>query len=130
VTELIDYDQFCGIKPPAPVSAAVNNGVEQISVTDFKRKLDADEDIFLLDVREPHEYQIASLGGHLIPLGDLQSRVHELDSSREIVVHCKMGGRSQKAAEFLKQAGFKKVRNLAGGIQAWSEQIDPAVPKY
>jgi adenylyltransferase/sulfurtransferase len=130
VTELIDYDQFCGITPSAPVSAAVNNGVEQISVIDFKQKLDAGEDIFLLDVREPHEYQIASIGGHLIPLGDLPTRVHELDSSREIVVHCKMGGRSQKAAEFLQQAGFRKVRNLAGGIQAWSEQVDPRVPKY
>ncbi len=130
VTELIDYDQFCGIVPPAPASSAVNNGVEQISVTDFKRKLDDGEDIFLLDVREPHEYQIAQIGGHLIPLGDLPKRVHELDSSREIVVHCKMGGRSQKAAEFLQQAGFRKIRNLAGGIQAWSEQIDPKVPKY
>jgi adenylyltransferase/sulfurtransferase len=130
VTELIDYDQFCGVAPPAPIAATTNNGVEQISVTDFKQKLDAGENIFLLDVREPHEYQIASLGGHLIPLGDLPSRVHELDSSREIVVHCKSGARSQKAAEFLQQAGFRKVRNLAGGILAWSDQVDPGVPKY
>ena len=130
VTELIDYDQFCGIVPPAPVSATLNHGVEQISVTDFKRKLDDGEDIFLLDVREPHEFQIASIGGHLIPLGDLPSRVGELDPNRDIVVHCKMGGRSQKAAEFLQQSGFRKVRNLAGGILAWSDQIDPRVPKY
>ena len=130
VTELIDYDQFCGIVPPAPVSTTLNNGVEQISVTDFKRKLDDGEDIFLLDVREPHEFQIASIGGHLIPLGDLPSRVGELDPNRDIVVHCKMGGRSQKAAEFLQQSGFRKVRNLAGGILAWSDQIDPRVPKY
>ncbi len=108
----------------------MNNGVLQISVTDLKGKLDSGEDIFLLDVREPHEYQIANLGGHLIPLGDLPARVHELDSSREIVVHCKMGGRSQRAAEFLQQAGFKKIQNLAGGIQAWSDQVDPRVPKY
>src|SRR5271170_6567512 len=130
VTELIDYDQFCGILPPAKVEETVNNGVPQISVTDFKRKLDAGEDVYLLDVREPHEYQIANLGGHLIPLGDLPARVRELDSSREIVVHCKMGGRSQKAAEFLQQAGFRNIQNLAGGIQAWSEQVDPKVPKY
>jgi len=81
-------------------------------------------------VREPHEYQICNLGGYLIPLGDLPKRVNELDSSREIVVHCKMGGRSAKAVEFLQQAGFKKVHNLAGGITAWSERVDPKVPKY
>jgi sulfur-carrier protein adenylyltransferase/sulfurtransferase len=130
VTELIDYDQFCGILPPAPVEEKMSNGVHQISVIDFKKKVDAGENIYLLDVREPHEYQIANLGGHLIPLGDLPARVSELDSSREIVVHCKMGGRSQKAAEFLQQAGFKKIQNLAGGITAWSEQVDPKVPKY
>jgi sulfur-carrier protein adenylyltransferase/sulfurtransferase len=130
VTELIDYDQFCGILPAATVEATMNNGIAQISVTDFKRKQDAGEDIYLLDVREPHEFQIANLGGHLIPLGDLPARVNELDKSREIVVHCKMGGRSQKAAELLKQAGFNKVQNLTGGITAWSEQIDPSVPKY
>ena len=131
VTELIDYDQFCGILPPAPVeNMGMNNGVPQISVTDFKRKQDAGEDIYLLDVREPYEYQIANIGGHLIPLGDLPARVSELDSNREIVVHCKMGGRSQKAAEFLQQAGFKKIQNLAGGITAWSDQVDPSVPKY
>jgi adenylyltransferase/sulfurtransferase len=132
VTELIDYDQFCGIAPPADALSGetMNNGIPQISVTDFKSKRDLGEDIYLLDVREPHEYQIANLGGHLIPLGDLPNRVGELDSSREIVVHCKMGGRSQKAAEFLQSAGFRKIKNLAGGIQAWSEQVDPSVPKY
>jgi sulfur-carrier protein adenylyltransferase/sulfurtransferase len=130
VTELIDYDQFCGIVPPAKTEETVSNGIPQISVTDFKRKRDAGDNLFLLDVREPHEFQIANLGGHLIPLGDLPARVNELDKSREIVVHCKMGGRSQKAAEFLKQAGFHNVQNLAGGIQAWSEQIDPRVAKY
>ena len=130
VTELIDYDQFCGILPPAKTEETVNNGIPQLSVTDFKRKRDAGEDIFLLDVREPHEFQIASLGGHLIPLGDLPARVSELDKNREIVVHCKTGGRSQKAAELLKQAGFNHIQNLAGGITAWSDQIDPSIPKY
>jgi adenylyltransferase/sulfurtransferase len=133
VTELIDYDQFCGIAPPPPVPAAPAreiNGVPQLSVTDFKRKQDAGEDIYLLDVREPHEFQIANLGGHLIPLGELPSRVHELDRKREIVVHCKMGGRSQKAAEILKRAGFENIHNLAGGITAWSDEVDHRVAKY
>jgi sulfur-carrier protein adenylyltransferase/sulfurtransferase len=129
VTALIDYDQFCGIQPAPAANAAQVNGVEQIDVTTFKRQRDAGKDFFLLDVREPHEYKIAQIGGHLIPLGDLQKRVGELDKSREIVVQCKSGGRSQKAAEFLQQSGFK-VKNLAGGILAWSDQIDPKVPKY
>jgi sulfur-carrier protein adenylyltransferase/sulfurtransferase len=130
VTKLIDYQQFCGIPQPAPADAPMVNGVPQISVRDFKQQQEQGKDYFLLDVREPHEFQIASIGGYLIPLGDIEKRVHELDTSREIVVHCKGGGRSQKAAEFLQKVGFKKVQNLAGGIQAWSEQIDPKVPKY
>jgi len=113
----------------AQVIEAQVNGVEQIDVTTFKQQQDAGKDLFLLDVREPHEFKIAQIGGHLIPLGDLQKRVGELDKNREIVVHCKSGGRSQKAAEFLQQAGFK-VKNLAGGIQAWSDKIDPRVAKY
>jgi sulfur-carrier protein adenylyltransferase/sulfurtransferase len=129
VTKLIDYEQFCGIQPAPAAGAPLVNGIEQISVTTFKQQRDAGKDYFLLDVREPHEYKIAEIGGYLIPLGDLPKRVGELDSSREIVAHCKAGGRSQKAAELLQQAGFK-VKNLAGGIQAWSEQIDPRVPKY
>jgi sulfur-carrier protein adenylyltransferase/sulfurtransferase len=129
VTKLIDYEQFCGIQPAPAADAPLVNGIEQISVTTFKQQRDAGKNYFLLDVREPHEYKIAEIGGYLIPLGDLQNRVGELDKSREIVAHCKAGGRSQKAAEFLQQAGFK-VKNLAGGIQAWSEQIDPKVAKY
>ena len=97
---------------------------------ELKRRLDAGEDIYVLDVREPHEFAIAQIGGHLIPLNDLPQRFGELDPNREIVVHCKMGGRSQKASEFLAQAGFKNLHNLAGGIQAWSETVDPKVPKY
>jgi adenylyltransferase/sulfurtransferase len=130
VTKLIDYEQFCGI-PPAPAkNAAVVNGIAQMEPVELKRRLDAGEDIYVLDVREPHEFAIAQIGGHLIPLNDLPQRVGELDPNREIVVHCKMGGRSQKASEFLAQAGFKNLHNLAGGIQAWSETVDPKVPKY
>jgi adenylyltransferase/sulfurtransferase len=97
---------------------------------ELKQRLDAGDDLFILDVRDPHEYQIGNLGGHLIPLNDLPKRVGELDPAREIVVHCKLGGRSAKAVDFLKQAGFNQVHNLDGGINAWSERVDPKVPKY
>jgi adenylyltransferase/sulfurtransferase len=127
VKKLIDYNQFCGIRgEDAPSDAKV----PEIQVAELKRRLDAGEDIFVLDVREPHEYQICNLGGYLIPLGDLPKRIHELDSSREIVVHCKSGGRSAKAVDFLRQSGFKRASNLTGGILAWAEKIDPSIPKY
>ena len=114
VTELIDYNQFCGIRgEEAPTTVT---GIPEIQPEELKRRLTAGEDIYILDVREPHEYQICNIGGHLIPLGDLPKRVSELDSSREIVVHCKMGGRSAKAVDFLRQAGFSRVHNLTGGI--------------
>src|SRR6202162_2824435 len=128
ITKLIDYEQFCGIRgEEAPV---YGGDLPVMSVEELKKKLDAKADIFILDVREPHEYQICNLNGYLIPLGDLPKRVSELDSSREIVAHCKMGGRSAKAVAFLKQAGFAKVTNLTGGITAWAERIDPKMPKY
>src|SRR5580692_9050740 len=131
ITKLIDYDEFCGIRGQAKSEEkSVGAGISEIQVEELKRRLDAKEDVFVLDVREPHEYQICNIGGHLIPLNDLPNRVNELDSSREIVVHCKMGGRSAKAVAFLQQSGFKKVHNLAGGINAWAERVDPKVPKY
>jgi adenylyltransferase/sulfurtransferase len=127
VKELIDYNQFCGIRgEEAPATVKI----PEIQPEELKRRLDAGEDIYILDVREPHEYQICNIGGHLIPLGDLPKRVHELDSSREIVVHCKSGGRSAKAVDFLRQSGFKHASNLTGGILAWANKIDPSLPKY
>src|SRR5438445_10507927 len=127
ITKLIDYNEFCGIRgEEKPVEA----GVPEIQVEELKRRLDAGEDLFVLDVREPHEYQICNINGHLIPLGDLPKRVHELDSSREIVAHCRSGARSAKAVDFLRQAGFKKVHNLAAGILAWADRVDPKMPKY
>ena len=129
VKELIDYNQFCGIRgeeSEAPVSAKI----PEIQPEVLKRRLDAKEEIFVLDVREPHEYQIVNIKAYLIPLGDLPTRVHELDSSREIVVHCKSGARSAKAVDFLRQSGFKRVSNLAGGILAWADKIDTSLPKY
>jgi len=128
VTKLIDYEEFCGLRgQEEPVMA---KGIPEISVEEFKQRLDARDDLFILDVREPHEYQICNLKGHLIPLNDLPRRVNELDSSKEMVVHCRSGVRSAKAVEFLHQAGFTKAKNLAGGILAWSDRIDPKVPKY
>jgi sulfur-carrier protein adenylyltransferase/sulfurtransferase len=129
ITKLIDYDQFCGIRG-VETAPATEGKMSEISVEELKKKIDSKEDIFILDVREPHEYQICNLNGHLIPLGDLPKRMGELDASREIVAHCKMGGRSAKAVALLKQAGFNRVSNLTGGITAWAERIDPKMPKY
>ncbi len=144
VTALIDYDQFCGIEKPKSVGplevaqnkavadARVVDGIPQVSVQELKRRFDAKEDVFVLDVREPHEVKIVNIGAPLIPLGDLPKRLDELaaEKDRTIVVHCKSGGRSQKAAQFLKSAGFPHVENLAGGILAWADKIDPTLPKY
>jgi sulfur-carrier protein adenylyltransferase/sulfurtransferase len=144
ITELIDYDQFCGIEKPKSVGplevardkavgeAAAVDGIPQISVEELKRRLDAKENVFVLDVREPHEYPIANLGAPLIPVGELEKRIGELaaQKDREIVVHCRSGARSQKAALILKNAGFTHVENLAGGILAWADKIDPSMPKY
>ena len=127
IHELIDYNEFCGIRGQETAAPAT---LTDMTVEEFKQRRDRGDDLFLLDVREPHEYQICNLNGYLIPLNDLPKRVNELDSSREIVVHCKMGGRSAKAVDFLRQSGFTKVHNLAGGINAWSEKVDPSVPKY
>jgi adenylyltransferase/sulfurtransferase len=127
ITKLIDYEEFCGIRGE---EQAVEITSSDIQVEELKRRLDAGEDIYVLDVREPHEYQICNIGGHLIPLGDLPKRVSELDSSQEIVAHCRSGSRSAKAVEFLKQSGFRKVHNLTGGILAWADRIDPKMPKY
>jgi rhodanese-related sulfurtransferase len=110
----------------------VVDGIPQISVQELKRKLDAKRDVFVLDVREPHEYQIVNLGAPLIPAGDIERRSSELADKKnsEVVVYCKAGVRSQKAALALKLAGFTNISNLTGGILAWAEKIDPSMPKY
>ncbi len=128
VTKLIDYQEFCGIRPmtsqPAPTGDAID-------ATELKKKLDRGDNFVLLDVREPHEYQIARIpGSRLIPLGELSKHLNELDPEADIVAHCKTGGRSQKAVDLLKANGFKHVRNMTGGITAWSDKVDPSVPKY
>jgi molybdopterin/thiamine biosynthesis adenylyltransferase/rhodanese-related sulfurtransferase len=130
VTKLIDYEHFCGIVPESKEEKAVKNGIPQMSVKDLKQRIDAGEDVFILDVREPYEYQIAQIGGKLIPQNDVPQRLAEIPRDQEIVVQCRSGARSQKIAEFLKQSGYAQVVNLAGGILAWSDEIDPKVQKY
>lgn len=126
IKALIDYDQFCGVSH-APKSEIV----PEISAIDLKKMIDDKVDFDLLDVREKHEVEIAQLpNAKLIPLGELASRIHELDSAREIVIACKNNDRSAKAWKQLHNSGFRKIRNLAGGIEAWSEDVDPSVPLY
>ena len=128
ITKLIDYYEFCGVRGEEAPGPGVQ--VPEIAPRDLKSRLDRGDDLFILDVREPHEFQICNLNGHLIPLGELPRRVHELDSSREIVAHCRSGKRSAEAVDFLRKAGFRKILNLKGGILAWSDEVDPSVPKY
>jgi sulfur-carrier protein adenylyltransferase/sulfurtransferase len=126
--KLIDYAEFCGIRgEEAPMPETT---VPEITPRELKTRLDRGDDLFILDVREPHEYQICNINGTLIPLGDLSRRVSELDSSREIVAHCRSGARSAQAVDFLRKAGFRKIWNLKGGILAWSDEVDSSVPKY
>jgi sulfur-carrier protein adenylyltransferase/sulfurtransferase len=128
ITKLIDYAEFCGIRGEEVEAKPLD--IPEITPRDLKARLDRGDDIYILDVREPHEYQICNLRGHLIPLGDLPRRVSELDSSREIVAHCRSGKRSGEAVQFLQKAGFRRIWNLKGGILAWSDEVDPSVPKY
>ncbi len=131
VTALIDYDQFCGVAPSQAPAAAGPDAMNDITPLELKSRIDAGTRPFVLDVREPTEYQINRIPGSvLIPLGELPARVGELDPEEEIVTQCKSGVRSAKAAAFLRQQGFTNVRNLTGGILAWVDQVDPSQPKY
>ncbi len=134
VTELIDYEQFCGLRPAASAPAAASTPQQEIpavTVQDLKARLDANDDVLVLDVREPHEVDICRIAGStVIPLGELPSRLAEVPRDRDVVVHCKMGGRSAKAVGILQDAGYDRAVNLTGGILAWVDQIDPSQPKY
>jgi len=134
VTRLIDYEQFCGMHPQpqtAPASAEAPTPAWEITPVELKRRMDAGEDLQIVDVREPNEYQINRIpGAVLIPLGELPRRYQELDLDREIVLHCKMGGRSAKAQDFLRTIGVTNTKNLRGGVLAWIDQVDPTQPKY
>jgi molybdopterin/thiamine biosynthesis adenylyltransferase/rhodanese-related sulfurtransferase/molybdopterin converting factor small subunit len=128
IKQLIDYEEFCGItQQPEPKLT-----MEEITATELKQRIDKGDDIQIIDVREPHEYEIAQIpNSKLIPLGQVLNHMNEIDPDRETVVHCKMGGRSAKAIDALKRAGFQgRLINLAGGITAWSNDVDPSVPKY
>ncbi|MGH9664821.1 MAG: ThiF family adenylyltransferase, partial [Bryobacteraceae bacterium] len=130
ITKLIDYQEFCGVPhvQPPPAAGLTEGEIDPVEV---KAKMDRHDPFLLIDVREPHEYQICSIPtSKLIPLGQLPKHVNELDTAQEIVVHCKSGARSAKACDFLRQAGFGKVKNMKGGILAWSDKVDPRVPKY
>ena len=137
VTELIDYEQFCGVTPAAPApEPAAGTGADaadgdDATVEQLKARLDSGDGVFILDVREPQEYRICSIpGSTLIPLGDLPSRLHELAGRGEMIVHCKSGVRSAKAVKLLREAGFAQARNLKGGILRWIDAVDPSLPKY
>jgi adenylyltransferase/sulfurtransferase len=131
VTKLIDYEQFCGLRgqeAPAPSAAGADG---ETTVEELKKRLDQQEKVFILDVRNPEEYQICRIpGSTLIPLPELANRLRELDPDREMVVHCKSGMRSAKAVALLKEQGFRKLKNLKGGILAWAEKVDPTMPRY
>jgi molybdopterin/thiamine biosynthesis adenylyltransferase/rhodanese-related sulfurtransferase len=126
VTELIDYQEFCGI----PQQAAQAGEVPEITVQELEGRLENGNRVSVLDVREPHEYEVANIGARLIPLNELPERLVELDRDEPLAVHCKTGGRSARAVKLLRDAGFQNVYNVKGGIDAWSEEIDPSVPKY
>ncbi len=129
LTKLIDYEQFCGIRGEEHIP--VQTGIPEITPAEVKKKMDEHEPFVLINVREPHEYQICRIpGSKLIPLGEVPKRMNELNSADEIVVHCKSGMRSAKAVDLLMKSGFRKIHNLKGGILAWSDQVDPSVPKY
>ncbi len=129
ITELVDYQEFCGIGDE-PNEPQVHP--DEVSVQDLKKAMDdSSSDIAFLDVREYDEVEIAKIEGvPLIPLGELPQRFMELDPNQTIYIHCKVGGRSLKAVEFLKQQGFKYCKSVAGGINAWSDDIDSSVPRY
>ena len=129
VTELIDYEQFCGITPAVSVTEPTA-GVET-TVEELKTRLDRADGVFILDVREQQEFQICRIpSSTLIPLGDLPHRLVELEGRDDMVVHCKSGARSAKAVKLLHKAGFVKAKNLRGGILAWIDEVDPSLPKY
>ena len=133
VMKLIDYEQFCGIRPEPQVAQTTGGAVSDWEITsvELKRRVDAGDKLFILDVREPNEYQINRIpGSTLIPLGELPRRYQELPKDTEIIAQCKMGGRSAKAQDFLKSVGFSNVKNLKGGILDWIDKVDPSQPKY
>ena len=142
ITAPVDYEAFCGVPafdtgnttPSADGHTKSTEdktmAVPEVSVEELAKMRESGEPITLIDVREPNEYEVANLGGTLIPLGELENRTGEVPRDGRVIVHCKLGGRSARAVEYLQSQGYTNVENLAGGITAWSERVDPSVPKY
>jgi len=131
VTQLIDYEAFCGMPAHDREDGSGLASEWEITPRELQARLERGERIVIVDVREPHEWDIAHIeGARLIPLGELAARVHELDSADQIVLHCKTGARSARALEFLRGIGFRKLKNLKGGINAWAREVDPRLPTY
>jgi len=129
IRELIDYEEFCGV--PQAAAEAARDAEFETTPRDLAARLNAGAAIELIDVREPHEWEIARIeGARLIPLSGFTDALPTIDSAREIVVYCKVGARSARAVRQLRAAGFKRVKNLAGGIERWSEEVDPTIPRY
>ncbi|HEX6937965.1 MAG TPA: molybdopterin-synthase adenylyltransferase MoeB [Longimicrobiales bacterium] len=130
LTGLIDYDAFCGLKPADPDAAAE---VPELTPAALKQRLDQGDPIVIIDVREPHEWEIANLGRYgarLIPMREIGGRLDELDPGAEIVLHCRSGARSAAVLRQLRDAGFPRLWNLKGGILAWADEVEPTMPKY
>ena len=131
VKALIDYEQFCGLKPAPGAAPAPSQEIPAVTVEEVKTRLDRGDDVVVLDVREPHEVDIVRIeGSTVIPLGELASRLDELDRAKDLLVHCKMGGRSAKAVSLLRDKGFDRAYNVEGGILAWVDRIEPGKSKY
>ena len=130
---LVDYEEFCGVTQARAEEARLQQAIPEITAIELKSRIDRGDALTIIDVREPHEWDIANLsryGSRLIPLGELSRRIGEVDASRDVVVHCKAGGRSAKALQQLREAGVDRVWNLHGGILAWSTDVDTALPRY
>lgn len=133
IHEPIDYERFCGVAEANPEDEMNDEGVPEITPTELKARLDRGDRVTIVDVREPWEWEIGNLepqGARLIPLNDLPSRMDELNPQDELVMQCRSGARSARAAEFLRAQGFERLHNLEGGILRWSDEIDPSIPKY
>jgi adenylyltransferase/sulfurtransferase len=133
VRELIDYEHFCGLDRAKETQTKMDQDIPEITVTELKERLDRGDRLTIIDVREPHEWEIGNLapqGARLIPLGSIAERLSEIDPDEEIVLHCRSGARSGRALQYLRDQGYGNLWNLKGGILAWSDQVDPSIPKY